>query len=91
MKINAIAPSNMINAYNDAKKKITKNEEITKKDSLEISAEARNLNSISADSIRENSASKIEAIKNQVKQGTYNPSSRLVAQRMMAMINGSEV
>jgi negative regulator of flagellin synthesis FlgM len=91
MKINAIAQSNMINAYNDTKKKITKSEEVTKKDSLEISAAARNLNSMSIDTIKENSASKIESIKNQVKQGTYNPSSRLVAQRMMAMINGSEV
>ena len=91
MKINGIAPSNMIQAYNDSKKKITKGEQVTKMDSLQISKEARNLSNISTDSVKEGNALKLESLKSQIKQGNYNPDSRMVAQRMMAIMNGSEV
>lgn len=91
MKINNISQTAMINAYNDSKKKVTKNVAVEKTDSIQISAEARNLSNMSMENIQGNSPAKIEEIKKQISQGTYKPNSELIAKKMMGMIKGSEV
>ena len=90
MKINNIGPTTMVNTYNDNKKKITKNQNIEKSDSLQISSEGRSLSSISNDKNYLNSPEKIERVKSQISQGTYAPNSKLIAQKMMDMVKGRE-
>lgn len=90
MKINNVSPTSMVNAYSDNKKKITKNDNIEKSDSLQISSEGRSLSSISNDKNYLNSPEKVERIKNQIAQGTYAPNSKLTAQKMMDIVKGRE-
>lgn len=91
MKVTGVFQQNLIQAYKDTKKKIEKSPEIARADVLQISAEARNMQNISTEGVGNNPASKFESIKNQIKQGTYNPDPALIAQRMMAIVKGSEV
>lgn len=88
MKINNIGPSNAINHYNDNKKKITKSNSVEKNDSLQISTEGRALSNLSIDYPNGNSAEKVEAIKNQISQGTYAPNAKLIATKMLDAIKG---
>jgi negative regulator of flagellin synthesis FlgM len=91
MKINNIAQSSMIQNYNNNKRKIEKSKDLEKMDSLQISSEARKLSVQTNGIIREEMSSKIDSIKSQIKQGTYNPDPKLIAQKMAAVIMGSEV
>lgn len=90
MKINGVGPSNMINAYNDNKKKITSNTRVEKKDTVEISVEGRSLSSLSMDSNYVSSPSRVEEVKKQISQGTYSPSPKQIAKKMLDVIKGRE-
>lgn len=91
MNINGIRPSKIINIYNQSRVKETKNVNIEKSDSVQISNEARSLSNISIDYSTKNSPERIEAVKNQISQGTYKPNSALVAKKMLDIIKGREV
>jgi negative regulator of flagellin synthesis FlgM len=93
MKINGIGTNNAINAYNENKKITVKNTAIEKKDSVEISKEARDLNSILNDNniSFKSSPEKIESVKKQISQGTYTPNSQLIAQKMVDVIKGRNI
>lgn len=86
MKINNVGVNKVINLYNVNKKNVDKSTAVEKKDTVEISSLGKSLSSLSLDGNFENSAKKIEALRNEVSQGTYKPDSRLVAQKMLDII-----
>lgn len=91
MKINGIGPTKVINLYSQNKKVEAKDAKEFKKDSVEISSAGKSLSSLSMDKSLENSAEKIEKIKNSLTQGTYKPSSEQIARKMLDIIKGREV
>lgn len=90
MKINNVGPSKVINIYNNKKVEIKKNVE-AKKDSLEISEAAKNLRNFINDKNYEASPEKIEALRNEIANGTYKPNAKLTAQKILDNIKGREV
>lgn len=88
MKINSINTNNMISAYGKQKQHI-KTETINKgfKDKVEISEEAKYLSKINSDNENIN-VDKINEIKKKIQEGTYNVSSRNIAQKIMNVIKG---
>jgi negative regulator of flagellin synthesis FlgM len=91
MKINGISQNNMINSYNDNKKKVTNKSVIENKDSVQISNAGRSLSNLTAEGSCGSSPSKVEAVAKQVAQGTYSPNPKLIAQKMYDMIKGREI
>lgn len=91
MNINGIGPSKQIKLYSDNKIKATKGVNIEKIDTVQISKEGRNLSNIAAEKSTKSSPERIEAVKNQIAQGTYKPSSTLIAKKMLDIIKGREV
>ena len=64
---------------------------VTKKDTIELSSAGKNLSALSLDGKLINSKEKIEAIRNQVNNGTYNIDSKLTAKRMIDNMKGRDI
>lgn len=91
MKINNIAQSNMINTYKENIKKVSNANKIEKMDTVEISAEGKNLSSKVVDKSYESSATRLENIKSQISSGTYKLDAKLIAQKMIDNIKGRAI
>lgn len=91
MKINGVFSNSLINAYSDVKKKTVKKAEVEKSDSVQISSAGRSLSNLAAPENYGNSAERVEAVKKQIEQGTYSPNAKLIAQKMLGAIKGSEI
>ncbi|GLC32321.1 flagellar biosynthesis anti-sigma factor FlgM [Clostridium omnivorum] len=86
MKINGASVNKVINLYNANKQSIEKKDTKVKNDSIEISTLGKKLSDLSIDENIGNSEEKIEALRNEVKNGTYKPSSGNVAKKMLDII-----
>lgn len=86
MKINGASVNKVINLYNTNKQSIEKKDAKVKNDCIEISTLGKKLSDLSIDENIGNSEEKIEALRNEVKNGTYKPSSSNVAKKMLDII-----
>ncbi len=91
MKISGTGINKIINIYEKNNKKIEKTKEVVKKDSLEISKIGKNLSSFAVDDKKSISQEKLEKIRNEIANGTYNVDGKLVAQKMIDIMKGREV
>ena len=88
MKINGINMNNVTKLYGENKKVESKNQIKTKQDSLEISSLGKSLSEMHNDEHVINSKEKIEALRNQVSNGTYKANSSLISKNIMDVIKG---
>ncbi|WP_010239586.1 flagellar biosynthesis anti-sigma factor FlgM [Clostridium arbusti] len=97
MKINGVGLDKVLQMYKNNNNNTSKNTSENKtpekstKDSLEISKLGKSLSAYSADDNFGTSKAKLEEIKKQVQNGTYNRDSKLVAQKLLDHINGKGV
>lgn len=91
MKISGTGINKIINIYEKNNKKIEKTKEVVRKDSLEISKIGKNLSSFAVDDKKSISQEKLEKIRNEIANGTYNVDGKLVAQKMIDIMKGREV
>lgn len=90
MKINGVNPSKILNIYAKQVKNVEKQTTVQQKDSIQISSLGRNLSAYSLDENFVNSNEKIEALKNQIANGTYSVDSKLVAAKILEQIKNKE-
>lgn len=83
MKVNGINPNKVINLYSEHKKTIEKKDQVQKNDTVQISSIGKSLSSYPLDDKFINSKEKIERLTNEVKNGTYNIDSKLVAAKII--------
>lgn len=88
MKIDGTMPVNVSKLYNDNKKVKEKAITVAKNDTVEISKEARNLSSLSAENSWEVSPKRVEEVKAQISAGNYNVSAKRLSEKMMDTIKG---
>ncbi|AOZ75128.1 flagellar biosynthesis anti-sigma factor FlgM [Clostridium pasteurianum] len=95
MKINGVGLGKVLQMYNNNSnnKNISENKtpEKSAKDSLEISKLGKSLSAYSTEDNFGTSKAKIEEIKKQIENGTYNRDSKLVAQKLLDHIKGKGV
>lgn len=91
MKISGTGINKIINIYEKNNKKIEQTKEVVKKDSLEISKLGKSLSSFAIDDKKSISQEKLEKIRSEVANGTYNVDAKLVAQKMIDIMKGREV
>lgn len=94
MKINGVGLGKVLQMYNtNGNKNISENKTAEKstKDSLEISKAGKSLSAYSTGDNFGTSKAKLEEIKNQVQNGTYNRDSKLVAQKLLDHLKGKGV
>lgn len=83
MKINGVNPNKIVNLYSNNKRNIERKSEVAQKDTIEISSVGKSLSSYSIDDKFINSNEKIEKLKNEIQNGTYNRDSKLVAAKIL--------
>ncbi|WPC41085.1 flagellar biosynthesis anti-sigma factor FlgM [Clostridium sp. JS66] len=83
MKVNGINPNKVISLYSKHKKTIEKKDQVQKNDTVQISSIGKSLSSYSLDDKFINSKEKIDRLTNEVKNGTYNIDSKLVAAKII--------
>lgn len=93
MDINGVSSNKILKFYSSSNCKNIKesNTKATANDSLEISNLGKKLSNYSIDDSFNSSDAKIKAIKDDIKSGTYNRSSKLVAQKIIDYMKGKEV
>lgn len=90
MKIDGVK-NNVVSFYKNNTPKTEAKVATAKKDTIELSSAGKSLSALALDSKTVNSQEKIEAIKNQVKLGTYKMDSKLTATRMMDIMKGRDI
>lgn len=85
MKNLQLYKNNSVKAAKEAKTKVTAN------DSVQISTLGKKLSTYSIDNNFSAPTDKIDAIKNDIKNGTYNIDSKLVAQKMYDQMKGKGI
>ena len=90
MKIDGIK-HDVINLYKKNTPKTEVKVNTIKKDTIELSTAGKNLSALSLGGKSVNSKEKIEAIKNSLKQGTYNVDSKLTAKRIIDTMKGRDI
>lgn len=88
MKINPMSPSKVTNLYNAQSKKVTTPKVATQNDSIEISSVGKNLSTYALGDDFKASDKKIAQLKVQVENGTYNKSSKLIADKIFDAMKG---
>lgn len=83
MNINGVSPNKVIKFYGEIKKQDKVNDVQKSKDSIEISSLGKSLSNYSIDDKFVSNEKKIEALKNQVSDGTYNRDAKLIASKML--------
>ncbi|MDW8799707.1 flagellar biosynthesis anti-sigma factor FlgM [Clostridium sp. A1-XYC3] len=83
MKINGVSPNNIVGLYSNNKMAVEKKMELSQKDSIQISSVAKSLSSYSIDDKFVTSKEKIERLKSEISNGTYNRDSKLVAAKIL--------
>ena len=92
MKIQGINTQNIISTYkNNIGKNTEKVERVNSKDTIEISALGKKLNNYSLDNVSLDRSAKIEKIKAQIENGTYNVSAKLTAKSIIDTIKGDKI
>ena len=92
MKIQGINTQNIISTYkNNIGRNTEKVERVNSKDTIEISALGKTLNNYSLDSTSLDRSAKIEKIKSQIDNGTYNVDAKLTAQSIIDTIKGDKI
>ena len=92
MKINGMNPISVANIYNknsNTVNRVEKTEKVEKKDTIEISQLGRALTNYSVEGTVDNSA-KVQRIKEQIQNGTYNVDAKLTAQSIIDAIKGNK-
>lgn len=90
MKIDGIK-NNVVSFYKRNTSKIESTATVSKKDTIELSSVGKSLSSLSLDNKLVNSKEKIEAIRNQVMQGTYKMDSTLTAKKIIDVMKEREI
>jgi len=90
MKIDGVK-NNVVSFYKNNTPKAEAKAAVSKKDTIELSTAGKSLSALALDSKPVNSEAKIEAIRNQVMQGTYKMDSKLTAGRMMEIMKGRDI
>lgn len=91
MTINRVNSTNVISIYNKSSKSAaSKKTESVQTDSVEISSLGKKVSTYSLDNKFDNK-SKIDEIKKQVENGTYDRNSKLIAQKLLDHIKGKGV
>lgn len=91
MKIDNIGTNNKIYPFRENTKVYSKKQQNSKSDIIEISNAAKHLSSYVSCSSTQVSNKKVQEIKSQVENGTYNVDAKLVAQKMINIIKGREI
>lgn len=92
MKVNNVGADNKVNmVYNAYSSNVVKISSAPAKDSIEISEAGKMLSNLCSNFQIDNNENKVELIKTQVKNGTYDRNSRLVAQKIVDYFKGREV
>jgi negative regulator of flagellin synthesis FlgM len=89
MNINPINPSKVVNFYNAQTKKLDEAKVDKISDSIEISSVGKNMSLFSLEDDFTSSDKKIEQLKSQVENGTYNKDSKLIADKMFDSMKGN--
>ena len=90
MKIDGVK-NNVINFYKKNAVKTETKVATSKKDTIELSSAGKSLSALSLDDKLINSKEKIEAIRNEIKQGTYKMDSTLTAKKIIDIMKGRDI
>ena len=90
MKIDGVK-NNVINFYKKNAVKTETKVATSKKDTVELSSAGKSLSALSLDDKLINSKEKIEAIRNEIKQGTYKMDSTLTAKKIIDIMKGRDI
>lgn len=91
MKINNVSINKVINIYDNKKQKIEGRISKENKDKIEISNLGKKLSSLNCDILQKNSDKKVEEVRKEVKQGTYNRDSKLIAQKLIDVMKNRDI
>ena len=91
MKINNVSINKVINIYDNKKQKIEGRISKENKDKIEISNLGKKLSSLNCDIIQKNSDKRVEEIRKEVQQGTYNRDSKLIAKKLIDVIRNRDI
>lgn len=91
MKVEGVNLNNVINIYKKVKNVEGKKVNNVSNDSVQISSIGKSLSNYSIETDLFKSDEKINALRNQISQGTYNKSSELTAKKMIDIIKGRSV
>ncbi|GAA0782697.1 flagellar biosynthesis anti-sigma factor FlgM [Hathewaya limosa] len=91
MKINNVSINKVINIYDNKKQKIESKISKENKDKIEISNLGKKLSSLNCDILQKNSDKRVEEIRKEVQQGTYNRDSKLIAKKLIDVIRNRDI
>jgi len=91
MKINNVSINKVINIYDNKKQKIESRISKENKDKIEISNLGKKLSSLNCDILQKNSDKRVEEIRKEVQQGTYNRDSKLIAKKIIDVIRNRDI
>ena len=90
MNVKGVSQTNINTYYNVNRKKVEGKQTESIKDKLEISNEAKTLQSYGVEDFNDNSK-RIEEIKNQLNNGTYKPSAKAISKAMYDVMKGKKI
>lgn len=91
MKINNVSINKVINIYDNKKQKIESRISKENKDKIEISNLGKKLSSLNCDILQKNSDKRVEEIRKEVQQGTYNRDSKIIAKKIIDVIRNRDI
>lgn len=90
MNIKGVSQTNINTYYNVNRKKVESKSTENVKDKIEISQQAKTLQSYGVEDIKDNSK-KVEEIKNALNNGTYKPTAKAISRAMYDIMKGKTV
>lgn len=90
MNIKGIGPNNVVNFYVKHQTKVESKNTEYKKDSIEISKLGRSLSNLDIEAPSLDNKEKIERLKKEIANGTYNVDAKLTAQKLLDIMKGRE-
>ena len=87
MNINGINSNNVINFYSKKKNRVSQTKEVNNvSDRIEISKLGKSLTNYTLEGVNVDNSKKIEELKNQINNGTYNVDAKLTARSILDTI-----
>ncbi|MDU3324466.1 MAG: flagellar biosynthesis anti-sigma factor FlgM, partial [Escherichia coli] len=87
MNINGINSNNVINFYSKNKNRVSQTKEVNNvSDRIEISKLGKSLTNYTLEGVNVDNSKKIEELKNQINNGTYNVDAKLTARSILDTI-----
>ena len=87
MNINGINSNNVINFYSKNKNRVSQKKEVNNvSDRIEISKLGKSLTNYTLEGVNVDNSKKIEELKNQINNGTYNVDAKLTARSILDTI-----